>query len=51
MVDYYHDKDLYKVSREVYTVLGFLRDVGGLLGALNGIFNGIAFVLTFNGLY
>ena len=42
---------MFQISREVYTVLGFLRDVGGLLGALNGIFNGIAFVLTFNGLY
>ena len=50
-VDYYHDQDLQKVSRVVYNILGFLRDVGGLWGALQGIFNGIVFILTFNGLY
>ena len=50
-VDYYHDQDLHHTQRIVYTILGFLRDVGGLWGALTGIFNGIAFVLTFNGLY
>ena len=40
-VEYYHDQDLYKIGRKVYTFLGFLRDVGGLWGALNGIFGGI----------
>ena len=28
-----------------------MRDIGGLFGAFNGIFGGLLFVLTFNGLY
>ena len=39
------------IERKIYTILGLLRDVGGLWGALSGISSGITFILTFNGLY
>ena len=50
-VEYVHDKDLYRYTRTTYTFLDVLRDVGGILGALSGVFTGIVFVLNFNGIY
>ena len=50
-MDFYHDVDLYQQSRVIYTLLAYLRDIGGLFGAFNGIFGSLIFILTFNGLY
>lgn len=50
-VEFYHDVDQYVQVRVIYTLLAFLRDIGGLFGAFNGIFGGIIFILTFNALY
>ena len=50
-IDFYHDMNLYKYTRTTYTLLDYLRDIGGLLGAFNGVFSGIVFILNFNGLY
>ena len=51
IVEFVHDKDFYKYARTSYTFMDLLRDVGGLLGALNGVFSSIIFILNFNGLY
>ena len=50
-VDFYHDMDLYTYTRSTYTLLDYLRDIGGLLGAFNGVFGALVFILNFNGLY
>lgn len=44
------DNNLYTMRRLSYSILDYLRDIGGLFGALNGIFSGIVFVLNFNGM-
>ncbi len=38
-------------TRTTYNLLDYLRDIGGLFGALNAIFGAIVFVLNFDGLY
>ena len=45
------DTDLYTYTRTAYSLLDFLRDIGGLFGAFNAIFTGIVWVLNFNGIY
>ena len=42
---------MYKAYRVIYTLLSFLKDIGGLFSAFNGMFGGLMFILTFNGLY
>ena len=50
-IDFYLDMDLYDYTRSTYTLLDYLRDIGGLFGAFNAISGGLVFVLNFNGLY
>lgn len=38
-------------TRSTYSLLDYLRDIGGLFGAFNAIFGSIVFVLNLNGLY
>lgn len=43
--------DLYDYTRTSYTLLDYLRDIGGLFGAFNAISGALVFILNFNGLY
>ena len=45
------DQDLYEYTRTAYSLLDFLRDIGGLYGAFNAIFTGIVLVLNYDGMY
>lgn len=49
-VTYWHDPNLYEYTRTTYSTLDYLRDIGGLFGAINAIFTAIVFVLNFNGI-
>ena len=42
------DPSLYVYSRITYSILDFLRDIGGLFSAIYGIFSLIVFALNFN---
>ena len=50
-MSFLHDQDKYTYDRRTYTILDYLRDIGGLLGSFNGIFTGLIFIVNFNGLY
>ena len=50
-IEFVHDQNYYKYRRITYTILDYLRDIGGLLGSFNGIFTGLIFIVNFNGLY
>ena len=45
------DPDLYEYTRTAYSLLDFLRDIGGLYGAFNAIFTGIVLILNYEGMY
>ena len=42
--------DLYEYTLSTNTLLDYLRDIGGLFGALNAISAALVFILNFNGL-
>ena len=42
---------LKKYDRVAYSLLDYLRDIGGLFGAFNALFTGIVYFFNFNGLY
>ena len=50
-VRYTHDQNLYKYSRKTYSFLDYLRDLGGLLSSVNGLFTVLVFIVNFEGLY
>lgn len=50
-VNFIHDQDYYTYSRTIYTILDYLRDIGGLLSSFTGIFAGIIFIVNYNGIY
>ena len=50
-ISYSPDKDFYSYVRSAYTILDFLRDIGGLFGAVHGIFSAFVFLLNFESLY
>ena len=50
-VSFYISGDLIRYTRTTYSLLDYLRDIGGLFGAFNAIFGSIVFILNFNGLY
>ena len=45
------DHDLHKYQRITYSLLDYLRDIGGLFGAFNAIITVIVFVLNFNAMH
>ena len=50
-IDFYVSSDQFLYTRTTYSLLDYLRDIGGLFGAFNAIFGAIVFILNFNGLY
>ena len=50
-INFYASSDQFLYTRTTYSLLDYLRDIGGLFGAFNAIFGSIVFVLNFNGLY
>ena len=50
-VRYTHDQNFYKYSRKTYSFLDYLRDLGGLLSSVNGLFTVLVFIVNFEGLY
>ena len=45
------DHNLYIYKRTTYSFLDYLRDIGGLFSSFNAIFNGLVFILNYNGLF
>lgn len=50
-IEYGLDPNLYKYDRTAYSLLDYLRDIGGLFSSLNAFFSAIVFILNYNGMY
>ena len=50
-IDFVHMEEYYRYDRITYSILDYLRDIGGVLSSFNSFFTALIFIVNYNGLY